>query len=364
MRQLQYYSCMIFFILGLVLALVALVFWTLQKTYQHVPAKELKRLARHGDEIAALLYRPVAYGFSLQLLLGFTALLFAALALVCLVHAVGIWLAVLLLLIVGGVGGLVLVPSSELTRSSLWLAKRAAPAIAWLLEWLNPVIDFAARFVRRSRPIHVHTGVYEKSDLAELLQKQKDQPDNRIPAGEIDMLAHSLTFGDRVVADALVPKRVVKLVAASDSIGPILMGELHKSGHSRFPVYDGKRDNIVGILYLHDLVATKKTGSVSGLMNPKLTYVHEDFTLYQTLQAFLKTKQHLFLVVNSFEEFVGIITIEDVLEQMIGKLIIDEFDHYDDLRAVAAAAAKKDHTEHKAAKEEPEATVETPEVVK
>ncbi|QQS69160.1 CBS domain-containing protein [Candidatus Saccharibacteria bacterium] len=78
-------------------------------------------------------------------------------------------------------------------------------------------------------------------------------------------------------------------------------------------------------------------------MRRKVTYVHEDFTLYQTLQAFIKTKQHLFIVVNSFEEYVGIITIEDVLERVIGKLIVDEFDRYDDLRAVAAAAAKKDH---------------------
>jgi len=140
------------------------------------------------------------------------------------------------------------------------------------------------------------------------------------------------------------------------------MSDLHTSGLSRFPVYDGKKDNIVGILYLHDLVGTKRTGTVQGIMSTKLTYVHEDFSLYQTLQAFIKTKQHLFVVVNSFEEFVGIITIEDVLEQMIGKLIVDEFDKYDDLRSVAAAAAKKEHHEHSEPKPEP--TAETPEVVK
>jgi CBS domain containing-hemolysin-like protein len=104
-------------------------------------------------------------------------------------------------------------------------------------------------------------------------------------------------------------------------------------------------------------------------MNARLTYVHEDFSLYQTLQAFLKTKQHLFLVVNSFEELVGIITIEDVLEQMIGRAIVDEFDRYDDMRAVAAAAAHKEHQEHDEPKPEheqttAEPTTEPPEVVK
>ena len=123
----------------------------------------------------------------------------------------------------------------------------------------------------------------------------------------------------------------------------MLMGELHTSGHSRFPVYEAKKDNIVGVLYLHDLVATKQSGVVRTVMRRKVTYVHEEFTLYQTLQAFIKTKQHLFVAVNSFEEYVGIITIEDVLERVIGKLIVDEFDTYDDLRAVAAAAARKDH---------------------
>lgn len=342
------------FILGLLLAAIALVLWVLQRSYQHVPAKELKRLARSGDEVAQLLYRAAAYGPSLRVLLGGGAIVFAALALACMVQAVGVWLAVLLLLAFLALGGFVFVPSDELTRSSLWLAKRAAPVIAWLLERLQPAIDWGVRFVCRHRHVHIHTGLYEKSDLSELLERQKGQPDSRISASEIDLLRHTLTFGDRLVADALVPKRVVKLVAASESIGPVLMDELSRSGHSRFPVYDGKHDNIVGILYLHDLVGTKKTGAVESLMSRKLTYVHEDFTLYQALQAFLKTKHHLFLVVNSFEELVGIITIEDVLEQMIGKPIVDEFDRYDDLRAVAAAAAKKDHTDHKKDKVEPE----------
>ena len=181
-----------------------------------------------------------------------------------------------------------------------------------------------------------------------LLEKQKMQPDNRIPVGEIDLLSHALTFGDKMVSDALVPKRIISTVSADEAIGPVLMGELHASGYSRFPVFETKRDNIIGVLYLHDLVVMKQSGTVRDVMRHKLTYVHEDFSLYQTLQAFIKTKQHLFIVVNSFEEYVGIITIEDVLERVIGKLIVDEFDRYDDLRAVATAAAHKDHTATKA----------------
>ncbi|HSX30358.1 MAG TPA: CBS domain-containing protein [Candidatus Saccharimonadales bacterium] len=351
------------FLLGLLLVLCAVVLWTLQQSYQHVPAHELKRLARTGDAVAQLLYRAGAYGTSLSVLLGGGALLLAALALVLLVSALGTLLGLLLALAVLAVGALVFVPGGELTRSSLWLAKRGAPALAWLLERLHPLIDVGVRFVRKHRRVHIHTGLYEKADLAALLEQQKDQPDSRIGIGEIDLLLHNLSFGDKLVADTLVPKRVLKLVAASDHIGPVLMDELARSGHSRFPVYDGKRDNIVGILYLHDLVGARQTGTVANVMSHKLTYVHENFTLYQTLQAFLKTKQHLFLVVDSFEELVGVITIEDVLEQMIGKPIVDEFDRYDDLRAVAAADARKEHKAHDEPKPEPGTTLELTEVV-
>jgi CBS domain containing-hemolysin-like protein len=348
----------------LLLSVAAIVFWTLLRTYQHVPALELKRLARGGDEVAQLLYRAAAYGMSLQLLLSTVAVVLMALALSCLTQAVGAWLAVFMLLVLGVVGAVTLVPSGELTRRSLWLAQKAAPGVSWLLERGQPLFDLLVRVVKRFRHVTVHTGLYEKSDLVVLLERQKGQADSRISGSEIDLLLHSLTFGDRLVMDALTPKRVLKTVAATETIGPILLDELNKSGHSRFPVYDQKHDNIVGILYLHDLVGKHQAARVADVMSSKLTYVHEDFSLHDTLQVFLKTKQHLFLVVNSFEELVGIITIEDVLEQMIGKQIVDEFDRYDDLRAVAAKAARKEHRAHHEPKVDAPATAEAPEVVK
>lgn len=347
---------MLAFIISLVFAALALIFRALYKTYEHIPAKELKRQARSGDPVAGLLYRPVAYGINLKVLLSTLLLVTAGLSLIFMINAVGTWLAVVVLLVITTIGVVAVVPGAELTNRSVWLAEKAAPALSWLLERTQPLIGWFTRFARKHRPVRLHTGLYEKSDLAELLKRQKGQADSRISSGEIDMLVHALSFGDELVADALVPKRVVKLVASSESVGPILMADLHKSGHSRFPVYEEKHDNIVGILYMHDLVTAKHSGTVAELMKQKLTYVHEDFTLYQTLQAFLKTKQHLFLVVNSFEEYVGIITIEDVIEKMIGRSIIDEFDRYDDLRAVAAAAAKKDHK----ARNEPKADTDEP----
>jgi CBS domain containing-hemolysin-like protein len=354
---------MLNFILGLLLAAGSIVLLVLWRTYLHVPTKELKRLSRDGDEVAQLLYRAAAYGMSLQVLLVGGTVVFAAGSLICLANALGVALAVLVLLVLLVVGGFALVPSSELTRTSLLLARKAAPGIAWILERSQPVFGRLGRLARRYRHVQVHTGLYEKSDFVDLLERQKGQPDSRIAPSEVNLLQHALSFGEEQVADALTPKRVMKTVSASDAIGPLLMTDLHTSGHSRFPVYEGETDNIVGILYLHDLVGARQTGTVADVMSRKLTYVHENFTLQHSLQVFLKTKQHLFLVVNSFEELVGILTIEDVLEHMIGRQIVDEFDRYDDLRAVAAAAAAKEHKAHKEAEPEVEPTPETSEVI-
>jgi CBS domain containing-hemolysin-like protein len=80
-------------------------------------------------------------------------------------------------------------------------------------------------------------------------------------------------------------------------------------------------------------------------MRQEVFYINEQLSLDHALNAFLKTKHHLFIVVNEFEDVVGVLSIEDVLEQIIGQPILDEFDQYDDLRAVAAKHASKKREE-------------------
>src|SRR5690606_29548949 len=106
------------------------------------------------------------------------------------------------------------------------------------------------------------------------------------------------------------------------------------------------RDNIVGMLFLRDLIHAAHGGTVKKLMKPEVVFIHEDQSLDEALQAILKTHKHLFVVVNSFEEYVGIITIEDILEKILGRAIVDEFDQYEDMRAVAAKVANKEHAVH------------------
>ena len=354
---------MISFLVALALAGLALLAVALRKTYGIVPAKELKRQARAGDALARVLYRAVAYGASLSLLLWVIIVLCTAASFVIMSQVVPPFLAFVLEVLIIGYG-FAWMPTGEVTQIGVRLVVWSTPAVAWLLAHLQPVFGRISSYVQSKRPVIVHTGLYEREDLLALLDKQKDQTDSRFSNEELSLVSHALTYSQKVISDVMIPRRAVRMVNAAETIGPIMLDELHDSGHSRFPVYEGdNEDQVIGTLFLRDLVNARKGGHVKSAMKTNVYYVHEDFTLEQALHAFLTTKHHMFIVVNNFEEFVGILTIEDVLEQVIGHKIVDEFDRYDDMRAVAHLQATKDHQKHQKANAEVHGKAEKPAVV-
>ena len=340
------------------LAVVLLLFVSLQRTYSRYPLKELKQRARDGDEIAKGLVRAVAYGRSLRVVLwaiivGVSTCLFFFLS-----RSTPVWLSISSIAILLWLG-FVWLPAARISAISERLAAYSAPVLGKLVSYVFPVIEYFARLVDKYRPVQIHTGLYDRQDLIELLQTQQVTPGNRIEKLELNIALHALTFGDKTIGESMTPRRAVKVVSIQDQLGPIVMDELHASGHSRFPVYETTQDNIVGTLYLHDLLQLKSNATVKGLMRKKAYYLHEDQPLSDGLQAMIVTHHHLFIVVNSFEEFVGVISSEDILEAIVGKPIIDEFDKYEDIRAVAARAAKKEHQDHEAEADVPDTNEES-----
>lgn len=333
-------------VINLILAVLSLLFISLQRGYRSLPAKELKKRAREGDEIAIGLYRAVGYGHSLHSILWLLVISSCSLLFVSVAAGMPFWIASLVTASIIFLG-FVWLPVRQTNRINTRFAHLMAPVFAGLLNYLHPLLDRIHGFVRRHMPLTLHTGLYDKTDLIDLLERQQVQADSRIAKEELDIAYNALIAGEKLVRDIMIPRRVVSMINADEPVGPILLTEVHGSGHSRYPVYDGKKDNIVGTVYLRDLMRAKEGGRVSDVMRPgDVCYIHEEQSVVEALQAILKTRRHLFIVVNSFEEYVGVITIEDVLENIIGRPIVDEFDRYEDLRAVAARDARKEHKEH------------------
>ncbi len=329
----------------------------LYKTYRSIPLLELKRRARQHDKKASALYRVASYGevFYLRQWLFCTA---AGTVLVIWSTRTNWWLATIVLVVLAW-----LVARPRFSAEG-WAGRLAAffvPFDAKILALLNPLLAPIARRRPRRRRAHPHTGLYEKRDLLEFLTKQNRQTDNRIAEADLQIAFNAIQFGDKTAGQVMTPRRKVKLVNASDSIGPLLMDELHKSGFSRFPVVKDSAKSatpeIIGTLYLNNLIGYEGGGKVKDLARHDVYFINESANLRQALNAFLKTHHHLLIVVNGFEEMVGVLSLEDVLEQIIGKQILDEFENYQDRRAVAAQDAKKGQTAHAEAR--PEQTAES-----
>ncbi len=302
---------------------------------------ELKRKAQLGDKNAKTVYPIVALGHQLMvtLLVG-NVVVNAAITAMLDTKINGLFAVLLTTFFVVFFGEII--PMAYLRRHGLKVAARLAPLLKKFIFLLSPVAvplgKALDRWVGQDGP-----SIYSKAELYKILEEHKISKYSDIEEDEIQIVRHALSFGDKTVREVMTPRRVVVSVSADDNIGPILIGELHESGNSRFPVYnDKKAHNFVGTLYLHDLVGLKVEGKVKEKMRKEVFYVHEEQTLDKALKAFLSTNHHLLIVVNSFEEFVGVISFEDIIEEILGNEIVDEFDQHADLRAVAKSLANKD----------------------
>jgi len=170
------------------------------------------------------------------------------------------------------------------------------------------------------------------------LQNMIERSEGVLDEDEKKIIVNGLSFKDLLVSSVMTPRSVIDTINKGEFLGPLTLDELHKLGHSRLPVINGDIDHVVGVLHLQDLLTLdiKRSATAEKAMEPKVFYIQEKQSLRHALAAFLRTHHHLFIVVNEYRETVGLLTIEDTIEALIGQKIVDEYDSHDDLRAVAS----------------------------
>lgn len=290
---------------------------------------ELERRSAHDKKAVAALRREGLLPDILSLQRVIVALLLVVTVLLC-VSTFGWLFGVLFALIIAlEYGALARIP--VLQRSSQNLYKRIEPSlldftqkVPWLFELLRSTPNWL--------PPHFHT-----VDSREELQYVIAESGNILTSDEKKLLVNGLSFGDKQVSEVMTPRSVIDSIKKSEFLGPLTLDDLHKTGHNRLPVINGDIDHVVGILHLQNLLTldVKRSVTAEKAMDPRVLYIREDQTLHHALAAFLRTHHHLFIVVNEFRETVGLVTLEDIMEALLGRKIVDEFDAHDDLRAVA-----------------------------
>ena len=328
--------------LAVLLAAIFLITVLLDKTLRSLPVRELRRRARaQQSKRAAAVYKLAAFGRSSAFFLHLCGALSAS-GLILLAAGISGWagfaLAFLLLVIVW-VGPAL----ASVSGWQFWLVSIAAPIFSVPVGFLQPVLGRLTAWLDRLAPTSVPTKIYEKEDLEEFLKNQARVSENRISAEELTTVRGALSLSDKTVGEVMLPKRKIKWVAASDPIGPMVMDELHKTGQSRFPVVKEITKNaqpeVVGSLYLRDLLDhLENKGRIRDIMHQGTSYANESQDLRSALDGFIKSGQLMLIVVNNFEEIVGVLVLEDVLSQIFGGKVTGEFDRYHDKRSVATAS--------------------------
>ncbi|HXR49717.1 MAG TPA: CBS domain-containing protein [Verrucomicrobiae bacterium] len=331
------------YILAAILLILALGGISLRKTYFYLPVRELKRRAEHHDTVAAKFYSAVAYGNSLRSLLWLYIGLTSAGSIILLARQLPVWAS---LLIVAPLlwAAFSLLPATRLTKPSTQLTLFITPAIARLLNYLHPALNRGADIVEKRYTRSMHTQLFEREDFMELIERQQAQEDSRLSGEELEIIKRALSFSDRKVIDILTPRKAIKIVLADDTIGPILITELHENKQSYALVRETAKGAFVGTLSVRQL-GLRSSGSARQVMDSAVYYLHEEDSLSQALHAFFATNKSVFVVVNSFEEFTGIVTIESILKELLGHIPGDDFDQYANPAAVAARHTKPKKSE-------------------
>ena len=320
------------FIIAIVLLGLAVGGVAIRKTYYSLPLTELKRRARH-DIFAAKLYQAAAYESSLQVILWLFIASTSAGGFVLLARVAPIWLSLVTVVLVLLVSFSWL-PASRVTvigaRATMWLS----PLLSRLLSFLHPILQRLVSLVGRRYALPPHTGLFEREDLLQLLRQQQAQKDSRLSVEQLSIVMHVLTFSDHHVRDVLTPRGTMRTVHANETVGPILIDELHQTGMEHIIVQDSPNAEIVGTLAVRDL-GLHSSGRVRDVMDPTVYYVHESDNLSDALHAFFVTNHSLFVVTNSFEEYVGVLSVSSLLHELLGHVPGEAFDQYADLQAVA-----------------------------
>lgn len=173
----------------------------------------------------------------------------------------------------------------------------------------------------------IHPGPDSKDELIETLADAEDN--DIINAESRVMLEGVIRMADMTAGDVMVaaPRMDVLDIHAPFQA---LLNTVIETAHSRFPVFEGERENIIGILLAKDLLKLQRAPELNlrALLRPA-AFVPESKGLNDLLRDFRGNRNHLAIVIDEFGRVAGLITIEDVLEEIVGE-IEDEFDEVED----------------------------------
>ena len=225
--------------------------------------------------------------------------------------------------------------------------KELAPLVAYVIKTFTflsyPLIKMTLFVTKKIAKNNTYTGI-TREELLETALLVEDG--GHIDEKESDVIENVLKLNKSKVSDILTPRSVVFALEKNMSLEDILKTEGIKK-FSRIPVYEGSIDNIIGDVLSKEVfqqAIESKQGGIENLIGP-LFSINENIPVSYALDMFIKRKEHMFLVTDSYGQTEGILTLEDCIETLLGLEIMDESDTTEDMRKLAKDKMKKKQKE-------------------
>ncbi|KDE55658.1 hemolysin family protein [Methanoculleus sp. MH98A] len=228
---------------------------------------------------------------------------------------------VILMLVFGEIG-----PKMYASRQTEKLALAVALPILYLSRVLYPALWVADRIKRQ---FAFRPGVTEPVVTEEEIKEWIDvgEEEGTIEEEERDMLYSVLRFGDTTVREVMTPRVDVVMIEDASTLENAL-SIFNETGFSRIPVYHEHIDNVIGLLNVKDVFSAvfrqQTSATIRNLMYEPY-FVPESKKIDELLKELQVKKQHMAVVLDEYGSFAGIVTVEDMLEELVGE-IMDEFD--------------------------------------
>ena len=326
-----------YFIVAVLLIFSAL-FSGLTLGLMSLSAPELKRKISLGNKAAAKVYAVRKDGNLLltTLLIGNVAINSAlAIFLGSIASGVTAGLIATGLIVVFGE----ITPQAVFSRYALALGAKTAWLVRIFIFILYPIAKPIGWLLDRVLGEELRT-IYSKKELMKIVEEHKMDKGSDVDNEEAQIISGALTFSHKTVNDIMTPRTVVQSLPSETVVDDELCHRLAEAGFMRIPIYQGEPDNIIGVVHLSKLMKKGVRGKAIGQFASRtVTFVNESDPLDQTFLQFIKTHRHMFIVKDEFGGVSGVVTLEDILEEIIQMEIRDETDKVEDMRAHASSQA-------------------------
>jgi CBS domain containing-hemolysin-like protein len=214
------------------------------------------------------------------------------------------------------------------------LALPSALVIKWLVKLLFPLVWISAKltsvFSQGDQP-----GFVSREELAALAKLGARH--GALGSQESELLENMLQLRYTRTGEILTPRTVVCAVAESQTVGEAL-AELSEVPFTRIPVFQSGLDSVKGMVLRPALHEVEREGGEDTSLSDCIVPIHrvsEELPVLRLLDLFIKRREHMFLVEDEYGQTAGIVTLEDAMETLLGREIMDESDTVEDMQELA-----------------------------